>query len=336
MIWVDMTIRDSLQRPLSDLRVSVTDRCNLRCGYCMPAGYAYKFLPRSELLTFEEITRLCAILARLGLRKVRLTGGEPLLRRDLDQLVAGISAISQIQDIALTTNGLRFPALGRSLKDAGLSRVTFSLDSLSGPTLKRITRHQTSADPSIEAIQFAQSLGLSPIKVNMVVQRGVNDHEIPVMADTMRRLGVELRFIEFMDVGTMNGWSMEQVVAAEEILTRLRESFSFKAIAGHSLGDVAKRFEYDDGGVFGVITSVSQPFCGNCSRLRLSAEGQLYTCLFATGGFDVRGPLRSVVDDNIIEQKLISIWRGRQDRYSELRTAATPRAAKVEMYQIGG
>ncbi|MCB1041446.1 MAG: GTP 3',8-cyclase MoaA [Acidobacteria bacterium] len=329
-----MSVTDLLHRPLRDLRVSVTDRCNLRCQYCMPGDRTYSFLPRHALLSFEEIHRVVVLAAECGVKKIRLTGGEPLLRKNIAHLISLIRAVERIEDLALTTNGMFFMPLADALKRAGLDRVTFSLDSLDPERLKRITLNQTSAKEVLTAIEKANELGFAPVKVNMVVQRGVNDDEICKMARVMRDLGAELRFIEYMDVGTVNGWDAKEVVTIQEILAELGKRFSFEPLpTSHG---VARRFKYSNGGTFGVIASVSEPFCGGCSRLRLSSDGQLFTCLFGTKGHDLKSMLRSGCDDAEIIQAMNRWWGHRADRYSELRAQEQKQPDRVEMFRIGG
>ncbi len=333
-------VPDQRSRPLRDLRISVTDRCNFRCGYCMPAdafGRDHAFLPRAELLSFEEITRLAGIFASLGVSKVRLTGGEPLLRRDLERLVAMLVAIEGIADVALTTNGAGLAAKVRALKDAGLTRVTVSLDALDDETFGAMNDVGFPVARVLGAIEAAAIAGLTPIKVNMVVKRGVNDHSVLAMADHFRRHGHILRFIEYMDVGTTNGWRMDDVVPAAEIHQVIDAEWPLEPLAPSAPGEVAARYRYRDGsGEIGLITSVTQPFCGGCTRARLSADGKLYTCLFAAHGHDLRGQLRSGASDQQLADQLRSTWLGRSDRYSEARTHATTTHPKVEMSYIGG
>ncbi len=330
-----MTIQDVFKRPLTDLRISVTDRCNLRCSYCMPGHRKYQFLPRKEILTFEEIVRLTNALTTLGVEKARLTGGEPLLRRDLHLLVKALTKLPGLKETALTTNGMFFHEHGKSLRDAGLTRVTFSLDSLIPATLKKLTLHQESAEQVLRAVDYALELGLSPVKINMVVQKGVNDDEIVAMAQQAKDMGAQLRFIEFMDVGTLNGWTLDRVVTGAEILERMKAVYDFVPKPRNSNHDVANRFVYRDGGEFGVIMSVSKPFCQSCSRLRLSADGKLYTCLFGSKGTDIRPYLRSAKTDDDLQRAVSQLWSIRSDRYSQLRTETSDRE-RVEMFQIGG
>ncbi len=332
---------DQLGRALRDLRISVTDRCNFRCRYCMPKevfGQAYHFLPREQILSFEEITRLARVFATLGTRKLRLTGGEPLIRRDLEQLVASLAEIPGIEDMALTTNGsLLTPAKAAALKAAGLGRVTVSLDSLDDHTFQAMNDVGFPVAKVLSAISAAQLAGLTPVKVNMVVKRGVNQDSILPMAAHFRGTGVTLRFIEYMDVGNSNGWQLVDVVSAREILDAVGANWPLEPVAPTRPGEVARRYRYLDGkGEIGLIASVTQPFCGGCTRARLSAEGQLYTCLFASQGHDLRRLLRDGSTDQELSAFIEGVWGRRTDRYSELRTADTTALAKVEMSHIGG
>jgi cyclic pyranopterin phosphate synthase len=337
---VPSAVVDALQRPVRDLRISVTDRCNFRCTYCMPKeifGRNYAFLPRTELLSFEEITRLAHLFSTEGVSKVRLTGGEPLLRRDLERLVAMLAAIDGITDIALTTNGAALAAKARTLKDAGLNRVTVSLDALDDDTFAAMNDVGFPVARVLEGIQAAADAGLTPVKVNMVVKRHVNDHAILAMAERFRHSGHILRFIEYMDVGTTNGWRLDDVVAAEEIRSTIDANWPLEPLRPNYPGEVANRYRYrDNAGEIGLIASVTQPFCGNCTRARLSADGKLHTCLFASRGHDLRALLRRGATDQELAQHLHSIWTARADRYSEARTAQTPQATKIEMSYIGG
>jgi cyclic pyranopterin phosphate synthase len=334
---------DTLDRPLRDLRISVTDRCNLRCRYCMPKeiyGRGHVFLPRSELLSFEEIARLTRVLAAQGVSKLRLTGGEPLLRRELERLVAMLVAIDGIDDVALTTNGLLLAEKARSLADAGLSRVTVSLDALDDETLRAIGDAPISATRVLAGIDAAAAAGLSPIKINMVVRRGFNESCVLAMAEHFRHRPQILRFIEYMDVGSTNGWRSDEVVPAEEILAAIAASWPLRPVAPTYEGEVASRYRYlDGGGEIGVIHSVSQPFCASCTRARLSADGKLFTCLFARCGHDLRALVRDGADDFEIAARTREIWGARGDRYSAERAARAQEiehGAKVEMSYIGG
>jgi cyclic pyranopterin phosphate synthase len=332
--------RDTLGRPLHDLRISVTDRCNFRCVYCMPRavfGPDHAFLPRSELLTFEELTRLVRLFVALGVRKVRLTGGEPLVRRELPILVRELAAIPGVEDLTLTTNGVLLPQHAAALKAAGLDRVTISLDADDDETFTRMNDARVPVASVLRGLDAAESAGLGPIKLNMVVKRGWNEHAILPMARRFRGTGRILRFIEYMDVGHSNGWRLDEVVTAAEILATVSAEFPLEPMPPTKPGEVAERYRYLDGaGEIGVIASVSRPFCGTCDRARLSADGQLYTCLFATRGHDLRSVLRGGASDAAISATLRGIWEGRDDRYSELRTLETVHLPKVEMSYIGG
>ncbi len=334
---------DRLGRPLRDLRISVTDRCNFRCPYCMPAevfGENYTFLPRAEILTFEEIERLVWLFAGLGVRKVRVTGGEPLLRREIEALIGCLAAVDGIEDLTLTTNGYLLPKKAGELKEAGLHRITVSLDSLDEDVFKLLNGRGYHVSQVLEGIRAAEEAGFSPLKINAVIQRGVNDHTVVDLARYFYGTGHIVRFIEYMDVGNRNGWRLDHVVPAAEIVQRIHEEMPVAAVAPNYPGEVARRFRYlDGGGEIGVIASVTQPFCGDCTRARLSTDGKVYTCLFAGTGMDLRGPLRDGASDDELRATISEIWDGREDRYSEMRTAETtemPSYSKVEMYQIGG
>ncbi|HEY2917324.1 MAG TPA: GTP 3',8-cyclase MoaA [Candidatus Limnocylindrales bacterium] len=336
--------RDLLGRALHDLRISVTDRCNFRCTYCMPEevfGRDYRFLPRAELLSYEEIRRLAEAFVALGVRKLRLTGGEPLVRRGLPDLVAMLAALrapdgSEL-DLTLTTNGSALQQLAAPLAEAGLRRITVSLDALDDELFGRINGVDFPVRRVLDGIAAARAAGLAPIKVNMVVKRGLNQASILPMARWARAEGLILRFIEFMDVGTTNGWRLDDVVTAADIVAMVGAEMPLEPLPAQYAGEVASRWRYADGtGEIGVIASVSQPFCGDCTRARLSAEGQLYTCLFSATGHDLRGPLRAGAADADLRDLVASIWSGRGDRYSELRSAASSSLPKVEMFALGG
>jgi cyclic pyranopterin phosphate synthase len=332
---------DRRGRPMRDLRISVTDRCNFRCGYCMPAEVyheRYVFLPRREILTFEEIERLARLFVDLGVRKLRITGGEPLVRAELPELVARLARIPGIEDLALTTNGYLLGAQAADLAAAGLRRVTVSLDSLDPETFKRMNGRGLEIGPVLEGIAAAERVGLAPIKLNCVVKRGENEEQIGALARRFRGTGHVVRFIEYMDVGTLNGWNLADVVPAREILERLSREGELVAAEPHYRGEVANRYRWADGsGEIGVIASVSQPFCGDCTRARLSADGHLYTCLFAARGRDLKTPLRGGASDDELRALVGGVWSLRADRYSEERTAETARERdKVEMFHIGG
>ena len=338
-------VLDSLQRTLRDLRISVTDRCNLRCTYCMPREVfdeGHTFLPRAELLTFEEIERITQVFIRLGVQKIRLTGGEPLLRRGIEQLIEKLARLHTAEgkpvEVALTTNAVLLSQKAQSLKDAGLARITASLDGLTEETFRRMSDSGVSVKTVLDGIAAAQRAGLAPVKVNMVVKRGVNDHEIIPMAGYFRNSGIVLRFIEYMDVGCTNNWRMDEVVTAQEILEQVNSCYPIRQVDSNYNGEVAERWHYaDGGGEVGVIASVTQAFCHECTRVRLSTDGKLYTCLFASGGSDLRSPLRMGATDQMLTGLIAGHWERRNDRYSQLRHAATemPRE-KIEMSYIGG
>jgi cyclic pyranopterin phosphate synthase len=338
------SLLDRLGRPLRDLRISVTDRCNFRCVYCMPAevfGRDYAFLPRPMLLTFEEIARVARIFVELGVVKLRITGGEPLVRRDLPVLVGLLAALrtpdGRAPDLTLTTNGSALTKLAEPLAAAGLRRITVSLDSLDDATFRRMNGVEFPVRRVLDGIAAAKAAGLAPIKVNMVVRRGLNEDAIVPMARWAREAGVILRYIEYMDVGASNGWRLDDVVTAAEIVERVGAVFPLEPVERAYRGEVASRWRYrDGGGEIGIIASVSQPFCGDCTRARLSADGQLFTCLFAARGHDLRAVLRSGGGDEAIRRFIVETWTGRRDRYSEERTEATARRPKVEMFAIGG
>jgi GTP 3',8-cyclase len=331
---------DARGRGLRDLRISVTDRCNFRCTYCMPKDVFdadYQFLPHAEILTFEEIVRIARAFRMLGTEKIRLTGGEPLLRRGIDKLVAMLREALPGVDLTLTTNGSALEAMAPRLKAAGLDRVTVSLDSLDDATFRAMNDADFPVARVLEGIGAAAAPGLAPVKVNMVVKRGMNDHQVVDMARHFRGSGHIVRFIEFMDVGSTNGWRMDDVIASAEVVRRIGEHFPLEPAQANYAGEVAERWRYLDGaGEIGVISSVTQAFCSTCTRARLSTDGQLFTCLFAQRGYDVKGLLRAGADDERVAQSVAAIWRAREDRYSEIRTAETARSRKVEMSFIGG
>jgi cyclic pyranopterin phosphate synthase len=330
---------DARGRRLRDLRISVTDRCNFRCSYCMPKEHfrpGFQFLPRAELLRLEEIARLAGIFAELGVEKLRITGGEPLLRTDLPKLIEQLARDTKL-DLAITTNGSLLTKYARALADAGLKRATVSLDSLDDTVFAKMTDSGLSPADVLAGIDAAASAGLSPIKINCVVRRGVNDHTIVDLARHFRDRGHVVRFIEYMDVGATNGWRLNEVVTGSEIVERLSAELPLEPLEPSYRGEVAKRWRYRDGsGEIGVITSVSQPFCGDCSRARLSARGVLYTCLFSTTGTDLRGPLRDGASDGHLREIIARVWGAREDRYSELRARSTPSLPRIEMSYIGG
>ena len=333
------SVYDSLGRPLRDLRISVTDRCNFRCGYCMPAeifGSGYSFLPKAEILSFEEITRVVKIFAELGVKKVRLTGGEPLLRRDLPRLVQMLAKVPALEELALTTNGTLLPQLAEPLAKGGLQRVTVSLDALDKDIFRRMSGDVTSPEHVTAGIETALDAGLG-VKINMVVQRGINENQILPIAEYGRNLGVTTRFIEFMDVGNHNGWVRDKVFTAHEILDVLRGNFNLKPVESAYRGEVAQRFhESDNIWEVGIIASVTQPFCQDCGRARITADGNLYTCLFATKGLDLKKSLRSGSSDKFLCRTISSLWSVRSDRYSETRLEREMHPNKVEMHYVGG
>jgi cyclic pyranopterin phosphate synthase len=333
-------LKDRLGRPLRDLRISVTDRCNFRCHYCMPTevfGKDYAFLPRKEILTFEEIARFVRVAAAHGVTKVRLTGGEPLVRREVERLVAIIAEIDGIKDIALTTNGAALAGKAQALRDAGLSRITVSLDSLDEAVFRDMNGVGMPLGRVLDGIEAARAAGLQPIKLNTVVRRGVNDGGTLDLARFGRKHRFVVRFIEFMDVGTTNGWRLDDVVPAAEIVETIGAVFPLEPLGAHYPGEVARRYRYADGeGEIGVISSVTQPFCHGCTRARMTAEGQVFTCLFATAGHDVRSLLRSGDDDAALHALLSRVWSDRADRYSEQRSSLTSPRQRIEMSYVGG
>jgi cyclic pyranopterin phosphate synthase len=342
---------DTFGRPLRDLRISVTDRCNFRCGYCMPRsvfGRDHPFLPHAALLSFEEITRAARIFLSLGVRKLRLTGGEPLLRKDLERLVAQLAALRTLDgtppELTLTTNGTLLARKAQALKDAGLKRVTVSLDALDEHRFKQMSDSDLTVNDVLEGIETAKAVGLGPIKVNMVVQRGVNDDQILPLARHFKGSGIELRFIEFMDVGNTNGWDMAHVLPSDQVRQRIHAALPLTPAQSHQAGETAQRWAYADGsGHVGFISSVTQAFCGDCNRMRLSTDGHLYTCLFASQGHDLRSHLRSDVatSDDQVAARVHALWQQRQDRYSQRRSEAEsqaqqPTRPRIEMSYIGG
>jgi cyclic pyranopterin phosphate synthase len=341
-------VLDRLDRPLRDLRISVTDRCNFRCGYCMPKEVFdknYQFLPHSSLLSFEEIERVARLFVSHGVHKIRLTGGEPLLRKNLEVLVEMLAKLrtpeGEALDLTLTTNGSVLAKKVHALKDAGLKRVTVSLDALDDAIFRRMNDADFPVADVLRGIEAAERVGLGPIKVNMVVQRGTNDHEIVSMARHFKGTPIVLRFIEYMDVGATNGWRMDEVMPSSEVLARIAQTFPIEAMASNDVGETAARWRYRDGsGEIGVISSVTQAFCHDCNRARLSTEGKLFLCLFATHGHDLRALLRGNFSDPQISAAISHIWQGRDDRYSELRgelqAAPVPGERRVEMHYIGG
>lgn len=333
-------LADKRGRPMRDLRISVTDRCNFRCVYCMPKtvfGRDYPFLPRKDVLSYEEIVRLARLFSEQGVGKIRLTGGEPLLRRDIERLIEQLAAIPGLE-IALTTNGSLLAARARGLRNAGLARVTVSLDALNDDIFKRMNDADYPVAKVLEGIEAAAAAGLAPVKINTVVKRGTNDGEIVPLARLFRNSGHILRFIEYMDAGNANAWQAAEVVPAAEVVSRIDAEFPLEAIDPNYPGEVAERWRYRDGaGEIGVIASVTQAFCHSCTRVRLSTDGRLYTCLFASDGFDLRSLLRDGADDTQVAAAIARVWGDREDRYSELRRAGQPAPAKkIEMSYIGG
>jgi cyclic pyranopterin phosphate synthase len=335
---------DRMGRALRDLRISITDRCNFRCPYCMPSevfGRDYTFLPRDEILTYEEIHRLASIFVGLGVRKLRITGGEPTVRRGLPDLVAMLAALrtpdGETVDLALTTNGSALRGLARPLADAGLRRVTVSLDSLDDAVFRRMNGVDFPVARVLDGIDAAVEAGLGPVKINVVLKRGANEDGILPLASWARDAGHVLRFIEYMDVGTTNGWRLDEVVPASEVVEVIGREWPLEEADAGYRGEVAERWRYIDGrGEIGVIASVTRPFCGDCTRARVSAEGKLYTCLFSAIGHDLRDPLRAGQSDDALARLIAGIWAGRDDRYSERRAAATERLPKIEMFALGG
>jgi len=329
---------DTLGRTMHDLRISVTDRCNFRCVYCMPREVFdanYRFLPHEAILSFEEIARLARVFVGLGVQKIRLTGGEPLVRRHLHRLVEMLAGLGA--ELTLTTNGSLLANQVHDLKKAGLNRVTVSLDSLDDATFRAMNDADFPVAKVIEGIDAAAAAGLGPVKVNMVVKRGVNDREVVQMAGRWRGSGHIIRFIEYMDVGSTNGWRMDEVVPSAEVVQRVAERWPLEPLVANYAGEVAERWRYRDGaGEIGVISSVTQAFCSSCTRMRLSTEGSLYTCLFAQSGHDLKQLLRAGASDDVLRNEIAAVWQKRADRYSEIRTAETAKAKKVEMSYIGG
>lgn len=336
----DKQLLDKFERPLRDLRISVTDRCNFRCPYCMPAEVfheRFQFLKREKILTFEEIDRLTRIIVSMGAVKLRLTGGEPLVRQEIDSLVKMLAQIEGVEDFAMTTNASLLAKYAQKLKDAGLKRLTISLDSLDEDISQKMNGDKATVEQVLEGIAAAKAVGFEKTKINCVVQRGVNDHTIVDMARWAREEGHTLRFIEYMDVGTMNGWKLDEVVPAKEIVETIDAIFPLERVKRNYSSETALRFQYKDGaGEMGVIASVTAPFCGDCSRMRLSPEGEIFTCLFATKGTDLKTPMREGASDEEIIELIRGTWTERADRYSEIRSDANSKRDKVEMYYIGG
>lgn len=333
-----MRVLDTRGRTLRDLRISVTDRCNMRCRYCMPRevfGADFPYLPRADVLTYEEIDRLVGLFVTLGVEKIRLTGGEPLLRKDLSTLVSMLSMHGV--EIAMTTNGVLLPRYAPALSAAGLDRVTVSLDAIDEATFAEITDSGHTVAAVLAGIEAAESVGLGPIKINTVVKRAVNEDEILPLVERFSNRDIAVRFIEYMDVGSCNGWSRAEVVSRDEILRLLHTEFALEPVVAQELGEVARRWRHvDGGGEIGIISSVSEPFCGDCCRARLSADGHLYTCLFASAGHDLKEPLRAGASDSELRELVTGIWQGRSDRYSEERAEMTEDVQRIEMSYIGG
>lgn len=334
-------VKDLLGRSLRDLRISVTDRCNFRCPYCMPAeiyGERYKFLPKDQILSFEEIARLVKIFVRVGTKKIRLTGGEPLVRSGVENLIAILSEVEEIEDLTLTTNGYLLEEKALALKQAGLQRVTVSLDSLDDHIFGIMNGRGYQVERILKGIDKAIEVGLDQIKVNVVVQKGVNDHTLLDMLRHFKGSGVIVRFIEYMDVGNINGWKMEEVVPSRDLLKKISSEMPLEPVDKNYIGEVADRYRYLDGrGEVGFISSVTETFCQNCTRARISTDGKLFTCLFAGNGFDLRDSVRNDSTDDEIQDLITGVWRKREDRYSEIRSYMRDKAEKkIEMYQIGG
>lgn len=339
-------IQDTLGRNVRDLRISVTDRCNFRCPYCMPAeifGERYEFLKREEILSFEEVIRLTRIFIGFGVTKIRITGGEPLVRSDVTSLIQDLASVDGVTDLAMTTNGFLLPRYAHELKEAGLDRLTISLDALDEEVFKQMSGRPYGPEKVLEGIEAARDAGFSPLKINAVVQRGVNEQTIIETAEYFRGTGDIVRFIEYMDVGNLNDWDLSQVVSGKEVIDLINSEFPLEPVDANYQGEVASRYRYVDGsGEIGVITSVTQPFCGDCTRARLTTEGRLVTCLFATRGTDLKGPMRSGASDGELSEIIERVWLSRRDRYSELRSANTDmtgvgsRREKIEMFRLGG
>ncbi len=336
-------LKDTFNRNLKDLRISVTDRCNFRCTYCMPAeifGESYEFLPKEEILSFEEITKLAAIFVELGVEKIRITGGEPLMRSNLEQLVLLLNRVHGIQDLTLTTNGYLLEQQAEALKKSGLGRITISLDTLDDELFKTMNGRGFDTKRVLAGIQAAQRSGLSPIKINAVVQKNVNEHTIVDLAKHFKGTGIIVRFIEYMDVGNLNAWRLNEVVPASDIFDKINSELPLEPLSQNYAGEVASRYKYRDGsGEIGIISSVSQPFCGACTRARLSTDGRLYTCLFGETGLNLRDPMRDGATSEQLKALITTCWEKRDDKYSEDRTvnsAGQSSNKKIEMYQIGG
>ncbi len=334
-----MNVRDKFKRPIKDLRISVIDKCNFRCPYCMPKeifGERYQFLKNNELLTFEEIYEITKIFSKMGVEKLRITGGEPLLRKDLAKLISKLKSINEIKEIALTTNGFLLKKFAQPLKDSGLDRLTVSLDSLNSESYKELNGQNLDLNKTLESIEFAKYLGFENIKINTVVMKGINEDQIINLAEFGRKNNLIVRYIEYMDVGNINGWKPEDVVNAEEIIRIIEKKYKLNPIGSNYYGEVASRYSFEDGkGEIGIISSVSKPFCADCTRSRITADGMMYTCLFTNKGHDLRSSIRnSNLED--VEQFIKGIWENRSDQYSVLRSLGKLDSEKVEMFKIGG
>ena len=334
-----MNVRDKFKRPIKDLRISVIDKCNFRCPYCMPKeifGERYQFLKNNELLTFEEIYEITKIFSKMGVEKLRITGGEPLLRKDLAKLISKLKSINEIKEIALTTNGFLLKKFAQPLKDSGLDRLTVSLDSLNSESYKELNGQNLDLNKTLESIEFAKYLGFENIKINTVVMKGINEDQIINLAEFGRKNNLIVRYIEYMDVGNINGWKPEDVVNAEEIIRIIEKKYKLNPIGSNYYGEVARRYSFEDGkGEIGIISSVSKPFCADCTRSRITADGMMYTCLFTNKGHDLRSSIRnSNIED--VEQFIKGIWQNRSDQYSVLRSLGKLDSEKVEMFKIGG
>ena len=334
-----MNVRDKFKRPIKDLRISVIDKCNFRCPYCMPKeifGERYQFLKNNELLTFEEIYEITKIFSKMGVEKLRITGGEPLLRKDLAKLISKLKSINEIKEIALTTNGFLLKKFAQPLKDSGLDRLTVSLDSLNSESYKELNGQNLDLNKTLESIEFAKYLGFENIKINTVVMKGINEDQIINLAEFGRKNNLIVRYIEYMDVGNINGWKPEDVVNAEEIIRIIEKKYRLNPIGSNYYGEVASRYSFEDGkGEIGIISSVSKPFCADCTRSRITADGMMYTCLFTNKGHDLRSSIRnSNIED--VEQFIKGIWENRSDQYSVLRSLGKLDSEKVEMFKIGG
>lgn len=334
------SVRDTLGRSLRDLRISVIDRCNFRCPYCMPSeiyGEAHEFLPRADWLTAGEIRRLAGVFQSLGVSKLRITGGEPLLRKDLPEIIAGLAGLQGIDDVALTTNGSRLQSCAAELRQAGLRRITVSVDTLDPEQFLRMSGGKGSLEATLAGIDAARVAGFETVKVNATVIQGSNDDAVLDLVEHFRGSGVIVRFIEYMDVGTMNGWRPDRVVPSQVLRDRIHQRWPIEPVQQNYRGEVATRYAFRDGqGEIGFISSVTEPFCGDCHRARISADGTLYTCLFANAGTDLRAPLRAGASDADLVSLLQTVWRGRADRYSEVRGEKISAADRVEMYRMGG